>query len=216
MCWDRIRPLTRIQTASQKVMVLIPHKGESGYRQWERWWKDELVKPPGTSYLEQRGLSLTTNRTGLVIEALKSDAEYFFFLDDDVIGPNEMLTTLMSHRLPIACGIYMAKKRNEERGLSAWMKMGNGYAPIAPEQGARLVQVDVTGLGCALIHRSVFERVPQPWFVWEFGGISEDFFFFDKVYREIEIKPIIDFEMKCRHIGTFIIDTDNNVTTLEI
>lgn len=216
MAWDRSRPLTRIQSANQKVMVLIPHKGESGYRQWERWWKEGLVKPPGTSYLEQRGLSLTTNRTGLVIEALKSDAEYFFFLDDDVIGPNEMLATLLSHRLPIACGLYMAKKRKEDRGLAAWMKRGNGYATIAPEQDARLVQVDVTGLGCALIHRSVFERVPQPWFVWEFGGISEDFFFFEKVNREIGIKPIIDFEMKCKHIGTFIIDTDNTITTLEI
>jgi len=216
MAWDRTRPLTRIQSTNQKVMVLIPHKGESGYRQWERWWKEGLVKPPGTSYLEQRGLSLTTNRTGLVIEALKSDAEYFFFLDDDVIGPNELLATLLSHRLPIACGLYMAKKRKEERGLAAWMKGSNGYAPIAPEQGARLVQVDVTGLGCALIHRSVFERVPQPWFVWEFGGISEDFFFFSKVFKEIGIKPIIDFEMKCKHIGTFIIDTDNTITTLEI
>lgn len=216
MSWDRSRPLTRIQSANRKAIVLIPHKGESGYRQWERWWKDGLVKPPGTSYLEQRGLSLTTNRTGLVMEALKSDAEYFFFLDDDIIGPNELLTTLLGHRLPIACGIYMAKKRKEERGLSAWMKMGNGYAPIAPEQGARLVQVDVTGLGCALIHRSIFERVTQPWFVWEFGGISEDFYFFEKVCKEMEIKPIIDLEMKCRHIGTFIIDTDDSITTLEI
>ena len=216
MAWNRARPLERIQTDNQKVMVLIPHKGESGYRQWERWWKETLIKPPGISYLEQRGLSLTTNRTGLVIEALKSDAEYFFFLDDDVIGPNELLVTLLSHRLPIACGLYMAKKRKEARGLAAWMKKDNGYATIAPEQGARLVQVDVTGLGCALIHRSVFERVTQPWFVWEFGGISEDFFFFEKVYREIGIKPIIDFEMKCQHIGTFIIDTDDNVTTLEI
>lgn len=216
MAWDRSRPLTRIQSVNQKVMVLIPHKGESGYRQWERWWKEGLIKPPGTSHLEQRGLSLTTNRTGLVIEALKSDAEYFFFLDDDIIGPNEMLTTLLSHRLPIACGLYMAKKRKGERGLAAWMKRDGGYAPIAPEQGSRLIQIDVTGLGCALIHRSVFERVSQPWFVWEFGGISEDFFFFEKVYKEMEIKPIIDLAMKCRHIGTFIIDTDDNVTTLEL
>jgi len=216
MAWNRSRPLSRIQSTNQKVMILIPHKGESGYRQWERWWKDGLVKPPGTSYLEQRGLSLTTNRTGLVVQALESNAEYFFFLDDDVMGPNELLVTLLSHRLPIACGIYMAKKRKEERGLSAWMKVGNGYAVIAPEQGARLVQVDVTALGCCLIHRSVFERVPQPWFVWEFGGISEDFFFFEKVYKEMGIKPIIDLDMKCRHIGTFIIDIDNSVTTLEI
>lgn len=220
MAWERSRPLTTIsplgRTASGKVMILVPHKGESGYRQWEVWYRNQLLKPAGTAWLEQRGLSLTTNRTGLVLEALKSDAEYFFFLDDDVVGPNELLMTLLGHTLPIACGLYMTKKRKQERGLSAWMKRGNGYTPIAPEQAGRLVQVDVTGLGCALIHRSIFERVPQPWFVWEFGGISEDFFFFEKVFKETGIKPIIDMEMKCQHIGTFIIDTDNTFTTLDI
>ena len=216
MAWDRTRPLSQINTTNKKVMVLIPHRGESGYREWERWWLKGLILPPGTAYMEQRGLSLTTSRTGLVIEALKSDAEFFFFLDDDVIGPNDLLTTLLGHSLPIACGLYMAKKRKEERGLAAWMKMGNGYAPIGPEQGARLVQVDVTGLGCALINRSVFERVPQPWFVWEYLSISEDFFFFKKVAEETGIKPIIDMTMRLGHIGTFVLDTNNSFTTLEI
>lgn len=216
MSWERAKPLIRVPTGNQKVMILIPHKGESGYRQWERWWKEGLVKPPGTSYLEQRGLSLTTNRTGLVVEALKSDAEYFFFLDDDVMGPNDLLVTLLSYKFPIVCGLYMAKKSKEARGLAAWMKVPGGYAAIAPEQAARLVQCDVTGLGCALIHRSVFERVPQPWFVWEFGGVSEDFSFFEKVAQTIGVKPLIDLNMRCRHIGTFILDTDNSVTTLEI
>jgi len=217
MSWERARPLTKIQTTGQKVMILIPHKGESGYRQWERWWRNDLIKLPGTAWFEQRGLSLTTNRTGLITEALKSDAEYFFFLDDDVMGPNNLLTTLLSHQLPIVCGLYMSKKRKEERGLAAWMKVrSNGYAAIAPEQAARMVQVDVTGLGCCLLHRSIFERVPPPWFVWEFGGISEDFYFFEKVFKEINVKPIIDMSLKCHHIGTFLLDVDNTFTTLEI
>jgi len=216
MAWERAKPLTKISTNNQKVMILIPHKGESGYRQWERWWTSELIKPPGTAWVEQRGLSLTTNRTGLVTEALKSGAEYFFFLDDDVMGPNDLLTSLLGHQVPIVCGLYMAKKKKEQRGLAAWMKRGNGYMSIAPEQAARIVQVDVTGLGCCLIHRSIFERVSPPWFVWEFGGVSEDFYFFEKVFREVGVKPLIDMEMRCQHIGIFGLDTDNTLNTLEI
>lgn len=218
MAWERSRPpVQRISnTGNRKVKILVPHRGETDYREWIFWFKDKLQKPPGTGWLEQRGLSLTTNRTGLVQEALKSDAEFFFFLDDDVICPDDIITTLLEHNLPIVCGLYMAKKSKGQRGLAAWMKVEGGYAMIAQEQPGGLVQVDVTGLGCALIHRTVFENVSQPWFVWEWGGISEDFYFFEKVASETGIKPFIDMQMRCEHIGLFKMDTYGEFTTLDI
>jgi len=217
MPWERAQTVQKVaQLGDGRVMILIPHRSESGYREWEDWWRHKLKKPPNTGWLEQRGVSLTTNRTGLVREALKTDANYFLFLDDDVIGPDDMLLTLLSYKLPIVCGLYMAKKKKEERALAAWMRSGSGYAPIALEQPARMVQVDTTGLGAALIHRSVFERVPQPWFVWEWDGVSEDFYFFERVNSEIGVKPIIDMECKMWHIGLHKVFTDGTFTTLEM
>ncbi|KKN87078.1 hypothetical protein LCGC14_0263480 [marine sediment metagenome] len=208
MSWDRLN--------KQKVIILVPHRGESDYRQWRDWFLTGLQMPPGTSYLEMRGLSLTTQRTKLVQEALARPIEYLFFLDDDILGPPDLLTTLLSYALPIASGLYWAKKRVEERGLAAWINVNNnGYLSIEPKQDGRLVQVDVTGLGCSLIHRSVFERTTFPWFEWPPEGPSEDFWFFEKVSRELGIKPMVDMELRCDHIGLFRLTGDGTFTTLE-
>lgn len=227
MSWDRKTPIAPTAPSEAKVIILIPHRDEQDYRQWRSWWHDGyrdatgkirvLQKPPGTLWLESRGLSLTTNRTKLVSEALKSDATHFFFLDDDVIPPDDVIPTLLAANFPIACGLYMAKKTKKERGLTAYMKVSEkGYAAIGLEQKGRYAQVDVTGLGCCLIHRSVFERVPEPWFVWDPDGPSEDFFFFEKVAKELGIKPVADMECRCLHIGVFAMDTNNEFTTLEL
>lgn len=216
MAWNRAQPLTPIAPPEAKVAILVPHRDEHDYRQWRDWWHNGLQKPPGTSWKESRGLSLTTNRTQLVRMALQSDATHIFFLDDDVIAPNNVITTLLQANLPIACGLYMAKKQKNERGLTAWMKNpdGGGYLTIAPQQNGRYIQVDTTGLGCALIHRSIFEKTPKPWFVWEPEGPSEDFFFFLKVAKELNIKPVVDMECKCLHLGVFAMDTNNEFDTL--
>ena len=216
MSWNRQTPITPTAPSGAKVVILIPHRDEHDYRQWRDWWHGSLEKPPGTLWLESRGLSLTTNRTQLVRMALQRDATHFFFLDDDVIAPNNVIPTLLAPNLPIVCGLYMAKKTKETRGLSAWMKRGAGYATIAPQQNGRYAVVDVTGLGCVMIHRSVFERVPEPWFVWDPDSISEDFFFFEKVTKELNIKPVIDLEMRCLHLGVFAMDTNNEFDTLGI
>lgn len=152
------------------------------------------------------------------MEALKSPAEYFFFLDDDLVGPDNTLITMLGYKVPIVSGLYWAKKRKQERGLAAWMKVKDnplGYLAIDFKQNGRLAQVDVCGLGCTLLHRSVFERASQPWFVWEADGPSEDFYFLEKVARELGIKPVVDMELGFKHIGTFMIEPDGSFTTLE-
>lgn len=216
MSWNRQTPIAPTAPSGAKVIILVPHRDEHDYRQWRDWWHNGLQKPLGTLWLESRGLSLTTNRTKLVHEALKSDATHFFFLDDDVIAPDDVIPSFLAANLPIVCGLYMAKKAKGERGLSAWMKRGGGYAAIGPQQDGRYVSVDVSGLGCALIQRSIFERVPEPWFVWEPEGVSEDFFFFNKVFETIGVKPVADMECRCLHIGVFALDTNNEFTTLGV
>lgn len=216
MSWNRQTPITPTAPSEAKVIILIPHRDEHDYRQWCDWWHNGLQKPPGTTWLESRGLSLTTNRTQLIRMALQRDATHFFFLDDDVIAPNDVIPTLLAPNLPIICGLYMTKKAKDQRGLSAWMKRGEGYAAIAPQQNGRYAAVDVTALGCVMLHRSIFERVPEPWFVWDPDSISEDFFFFEKVADTLKIKPVADMEVRCLHIGTFTLDTNNEFDTLGV
>ena len=205
-----------------KVIILISHKDEKDYRQQRDWWKEQLQKPDGTQWLESRGASLVTTRIQLAKEGLKSGAEYLFWLDDDMIGPNDGLVNLLnvssSMSRPIVCGLYMARKSKEERGLAAWMRHPNqtGYLSVDSTQQSRFVQVDVTGLGFALIHRSIFEKLSQPWFDWPDGGPSEDFWFYEKVWKELQIKPLIDMEVRCEHVGVFMSGTDGSFTVLGV
>lgn len=204
-----------------KVMILIPHGNEKDYREWRDWFHFGMQKPEGTGWLEMRGLTLTTCRTALVLEALKAGATHVFFLDDDTICPNNIIPAFLSYNLPIICGLYMAKKKKAERGLTAFMRVQTqegktGYMPIGYEQTEQFVAVDVTGLGCALIKREIFERTSQPWFQWDVGGESEDFFFFSKVARELNIKPICDRFMECEHIGLFKMNCKGEFETLGV
>lgn len=200
------------------IGVLIPHRSEFDLRVWKEWW-DMTPKPQGMIRLEERGMSLTTARTHLIQQALEhKELTHFFFLDDDVIPHDNVWQELVNVNAPLACGVYMSRKKKGERGLAAWMKhpSGSGYTPIALHQPMRYLQVDVTGLGCALIHRWVFENLTMPWFEWASPGPSEDFYFFEKCFKELGIKPIMDLGSQCRHIGTWSMDCTGEVDAPEM
>lgn len=226
MAWNRQQPIIPIAKTitSGKVNILIPHRAETDYRQWRKWFMESLRKPDGTSYLEGRGYGIDNMRKYLASEAMKGDCEWFLWLDDDVLAPDNGIEVLLSAKLPFVCGTYWTKKGKGERSLSAWMKPPganvDGYAPISNIQNARHIQVDVIGMGFALTHRSLFEGLSYPWF--KYGGDdgqmapSEDFYFCEKVAKEKGIKPVVDMECHCQHIGTFIIDKDGEFGTLGV
>lgn len=214
------------------VSILVPHRSEMDYRSWREWFRGKLQCPPGTNWQEMRGLALCTMRSTLVEAGLKSGAEWLFFLDDDVIGPNVGLLTLIAaaeqNNWKFVSGLYWARKAQKDRSLAAWkrfsQKTGNeawakekwGYAAILEQQKGRFAIVDAVGLGFALIHRSVFEKLSRPWFDWPVEGPSEDFYFCEKVAKELNITPVVDMEIKCGHIGTFIILPDGSFDMLNL
>ena len=223
--WDTANPSTKpsalmeeagLAPGSIKTLILVPHGSLSDWREWRDWFYTRLQKPEGTYWLETRGQALCTARNYLVKQALETSAERFLFLDDDVIAPDDSLISMVQTNFPIVCGLYMAKKAKGDRGLAAWQKNphGTGYLPIDPKQNGRYVSVDVTGMGFALIHRSVFEKVSYPWFDWPVEGPSEDFWFFEKAAREIGVKPVIDREVSCLHIGIFTVDCNDEFSIM--
>lgn len=209
-----------VKDHKHSVAVLTPHRTESDYREWRDWLYDLLLFGPDVCFLEARGRGLAVERTRLVKRAMEeTDAEYFFFLDDDVIPPSNVLTALLSHQKPIVCGIYWTREPKKCRCPAAYVERGTGpntrYVPISLERGKRLVEVDYAGLGCALIRRSIFEKLSAPWFEYKIHH-GEDFYFFEKVARETGVKPLIDMDVKCRHIGVFSIEPDGSFEALAI
>ena len=216
----------------KKLAIMVPHTGEVS-SEWCLMFK-EFPLPPGSQIFMSRGMLIDVTRESMVKTALDAGFEWLFFLDSDVILPKDALQKLMSHNLPLVCGLYKAKKPN---GFfwAAWMKGKapdgkDAFVPIATWNG-RLFEVDVIGTGCMLIHRSVFEgiraKTDLPFFMWSkernpalldkmnlpdpmMREISEDFWFC-LLAKHNGFKVVVDGDVKCGHISTVKI-TEQSVT----
>lgn len=169
----------------------------------------DLVLPPRSQHLYTSGMPFDAGRNSVAAQALSVGCEWVFFLDDDVIAPADTVARLMRHGKKICSGLYfrrspplapVAMQLERESGMPKWI-------PI-PKADAGLIQCDYVGAGCLLIHRSVFEKLPKPWFKWQADNeslppnqrISEDFHFC-KGARFAGFNLWLDPSCRCGHIG---------------
>ncbi len=106
-----------------------------------------------------RNSKTDTNRNNGTHGFLSGDSEWAMWLDDDTIPPEFFITKLIADNRPFIGGIYhfkakpflpLAYIRDKNTGL---------YAPITDYVPGELLQVDGIGMGCTLIHRSVYEDI---------------------------------------------------------
>ena len=74
--------------------------------------------------------------------------------------------------------------------------------------------VEGAGFGCIMVRASVFKRVPEPWFTFEYGGAGEDLGF----CRAARMKMLCDPTIKCDHfmLSPFTIDHYISYNQLEV
>ena len=213
------------------LAVLVPHMGEVS-SEWAVSLKN-LQCPDGSQVFFSRGMPIDVTRDQMVRDILKDGFEWIFFLDSDVIAPANTIQTLLSHNLPLVCGVYDAKKKEgfypamwirtkmEEKDAQGNVTIKEAFGAISGWQG-RLIKVDVTGTGCMLVHKSVFEKIREktqlPFFLWTkernrtllptdlpdplMYDVSEDFFFCMLAKHFAGIDVVIDTEVRCGHIST--------------
>lgn len=111
------------------------------------------------------GSFLENNRNAVVAKFLERDAEWLLFIDTDIAFdvsvPYALVDTADAKERPILSAFYVGYLAD---GLwVVWFKKhGEVYRNLAlsdmqPE--ARVMEVDGVGMGCCLIHRSVFEKI---------------------------------------------------------
>lgn len=142
-----------------------------------------------------------TARNVLTRELLKTDSEWAFWMDADMILPKETIVRLLQvakeKKTKMVTGIYY--QRGGKHWPVCWVRdpeLESGkkvqhdnqdaydaneylgvYAVPGPEAKEPFL-ANTAGFGCALIHRNVFESLEDPWFVFLPGKCSEDFYFF--------------------------------------
>jgi len=154
----------------------------------------------------------------LVQEFLATEgATHIFLTEVDMILPKDTLPKLAALDKPIASGLYFLRGGNGQPCLYAKsLTPGNNPYPhwpvtLFPRETPFRISArggGCPGLGCVLIAREVFERVPFPWFDLKESHYGSDIYFYTKV-RDAGIEVWVDPTVRCDQID-YRIDTFND------
>jgi len=153
---------------------------------------------------------------------LKNKPEWLLMVDSDMEHVPTIGQRLAKHKKPIVGCLYFHRGdshdplvfRRAVNGKDQWGRPSKLWAPLRDEvydfltktgvpryDGAvgingmeeeGLVEVDAIGTGGILLHRSVLETIPGPWFEYENGTVSEDLAFCDKAKFQYKIPVYCD------------------------
>lgn len=153
------------------------------------------------------------------------DATHLFFMDSDMVFPDEALRRLLSRDLDIVGGVYFARtetpvphvynfQRTDEQGRTWYASLAGvaaeylknhpehhaaATAAVLPDSDDALTKCDALATGCMLIKRRVFDAIPQPWFEnWPGSQGGEDFNFCGKA-RAAGFEVWADWSVQCAH-----------------
>jgi hypothetical protein len=153
-----------------KLMIGYIHDGKTLHPQFS-WsltcWREHDIgaRKLSAGTLHVSGSFLENNRNSIVATFLEREAEWLLFVDSDIAFerdvPYRLLDAADAKERLIVSAFYVGYLAN---GLwVVWLKRhGEIYRNLAlsdiqPE--SRLLELDAVGMGCCLIHRSVFERI---------------------------------------------------------
>jgi hypothetical protein len=148
-----------------------------------------------------RGFNTSENRNYIATKAVNEGCTHLFFVDDDMIIPEDTLDRLLEHDKDIVGGVYLTKYEVQEPVLEY----------LDDNRPDSLFEVKAIGTGCMLIKTGVFKAIPQcykdcnGWFnyIWNPNGsvkMSHDWLFCQNA-RELGIKIYADPTLDIKHIG---------------
>lgn len=146
-------------------------------------------------------------RNILVEEFLKSDCDYLFFLDSDIVFPPDIIDLLLKHEKEFVSAFYFTRKKI--RPMHRFLRDGE-YHSATEVPPKTLLEVDAVGLGCSLIKRGVIERVSKqnkgkPLFKMEYRNRTDfqgEDIYFCKLVQKAGFKIFVDTGLLVGHYGT--------------
>ncbi len=86
--------------------------------------------------------------------------DYLLFIDTDQVFPPDTLCRLVAHDVPIVAALVTAKNP-PHLVVAGYGNVKEGFRSLLDWPNNALIEVDVTGFGCVLIKREVFEKFPE-------------------------------------------------------
>jgi len=140
---------------------------------------------------------------------LKTGREYLFFVDEDTIPPVDAIEKLLAVNKDIVSGMTPILRQHEGKLVSCFNVftheeiVGDEKRLHSLDENSGIHKIERCGTSCLLIHRSVFEKMPAPWFITKFNEdyttyTSEDLNFCDMA-RAKGIEIYTDTSVVARH-----------------
>lgn len=140
-----------------------------------------------------KGKPIAEARNEIVEHALNIDANYIYWLDDDVIAPGDSFLKLWRHQKAIINGVYWSKS-NPPMPL---LFRGHLDMPYLNWHIGDLIEIDAAGNGLTLVktevYRDITKKVGGPWYSTEYGSFpgvkasphnnTEDLYFYWKAKK---------------------------------
>lgn len=116
--------------------------------------------PFASSEEKNRNRMVDANRVTAVKSFMDGGSDYLFFIDDDTTHKPGTISQLVSLAKPIVAGLYFNPSYPHNPLAYVKEQVGSGlYSAFYGYAKGALTQVDAVGMGCTLIHRSVFQKI---------------------------------------------------------
>ena len=157
-----------------------------------------------TSLHFNQGSEVAMQRQHLVEQALETNCTHIMWIDADMKFPTDAINMLLQHDKDIVAGNYSTRVEpyrpvafKSEKDLDARVYSGTGLEPVF-----------AVGSGMMLVKRSVYERIPKPYYKIEYREdysslVGEDIYFCKHAQMH-GYTVYIDHDLsdKIAHIGT--------------
>lgn len=191
--WEESGPQVLVATLTREIVST----------EWAKGYRNIILPPGSPPPTTTSGQPYDSGRNHLAQLVVDNNIPWILYIDDDVIPPPDVFFQLARHKKEIVSGLYFRRHnppvpvmQKDRRWVTQWNPPNS------------IIEVDWCGAGCLLVSRSVFLKVPKPWFEWRCDRedfppeqrLSEDFVFCEKA-RASGFKVLVDTSVKCLHVG---------------
>lgn len=169
-----------------------------------------------------RGYDVANARNQIAKSTLEGGYDYCLMVDNDEVLPEDALKNLLETEASCPLGHCMAVGyclsrpsggANTSGRTTAFKFGGKDYVvddaykihelTDLRDKGVTKIQIRGSGLGCALIHKSIFEKMRYPYFKWVLydsgSQLSEDLYFCEQ-FPKIKTPIFVDTRVLCGHL----------------
>jgi hypothetical protein len=155
---------------------------------------------------------ITIARRNLVSHFLRSNCDFAWWIDSDMAFPPDAGVRLLNRGVPIVGANYRKRYFPNPNFTAMNGKPGSTTEFKTTDDSPPLEKVDCLPQGMMLVHRSVYERIPGPHYIFEYSAdhgveVGEDYYFCDKARKNgFDIWCDQELSRQVSHIGIFNFD----------